>query len=200
MRTSFLLATALALSVASGAAQTKLDVKDIENHPFTADFNSGGKLRMYLRSGDFHIVGGSDNRITVRITGRNAYRASDMRVQLEGSNNSADLTVSGGPKNDLEVTIEVPRKTGLYVRMSAGNLELQHVTGDKDAELHAGELVIEVGDPSDYSRVDASVYSGGLEASPFGESHGGLFRSFHKEGNGRYHLHAHVGAGDLTLQ
>jgi hypothetical protein len=200
VRTSCLLATALALSVTSGTAQTKLDVKDIENHPFTADFNSGGKLRMYLRSGDFHIVGGPNNKITVRITGRNAYRASDMRVQLDGSNNFADLTVSGGPKNDLEVTIEVPRKTGLYVRMSAGNLELRHVTGDKDAELHAGELVIEVGDGSDYSRVDASVYSGGLEASPFGESHGGLFRSFHKEGNGRYQLHAHVGAGDLTLQ
>jgi hypothetical protein len=200
MRTPFLLAAVLALSVASGTAQTKLDVKDIENHPFTADFNSGGKLRMYLRSGDFRIVGGSDNKITVRITGRSAYRAGDMRVQLEGSTNSADLTVSGGPKNDLEVTIEVPRKTGLYVRMSAGNLELQHVTGDKDAELHAGELVIEVGDAGDYSRVDASVYSGGLEASPFGESHGGLFRSFHKEGNGRYHLHAHVGAGDLTLR
>jgi hypothetical protein len=200
MRTPFLLATVLALSVASGAGQTKLDVKDIENHPFTADFNSGGKLRMYLRSGDFRIVGGSDNKITVRIRGRNAERASDMRVQLEGSNSSADLTVSGGPKNDLEVTIEVPKKTGLFVRMSAGNLELKHVTGDKDAELHAGELIIDVGDASDYSRVDASVYSGGLEANPFGESHGGLFRSFHKEGNGRYHLHAHVGAGDLTLQ
>ncbi len=200
MRTPFLLATALALSVASGAAQTKLDVKDIENHPFTADFHSGGKLRMYLRSGDFRVVGGSDNKITVRITGRNADRAGDVRVQLEGSNDSADLTVSGGPKNDLEVIIEVPKKTGLFVRMTAGNLELQHVVGDKDAELHAGELIIDVGDASDYSRVDASVYSGGLEASPFGESHGGLFRSFHKEGNGKYHLHAHVGAGDLTLQ
>jgi len=200
MRTAFLLTSALALSVASGAAQTKLDVKDIENHPFTADFNSGGKLRMYLQSGSFHIIGGPDNKITVRITGRNADRASEMRVQLQGSNNAADLTVSDGPKNDLEVTIEVPKKTGLFVRMPAGNLELHHVTGDKDAELHAGELVIDVGDASDYSRVDASVYSGGLEASPFGESHGGLFRSFHKEGNGRYHLHAHVGAGDLTLQ
>jgi hypothetical protein len=200
MRTPFLLASALALSVASGAAQTKLDVKDIENHPFTADFHSGGKLRMYLRSGDFKVVGGLDNKITVRITGRNADRASDVRVQLDGSKDSADLTVSGGPKNDLEVIIEVPKKTGLFVRMTAGNLELQHVVGDKDAELHAGELIIDVGEASDYSRVDASVYSGGLEASPFGESHGGLFRSFHKEGNGRYHLHAHVGAGDLTLQ
>lgn len=200
MRTPFLLTTVLTLSVASVAAQTKLDVKDIENHPFTADFNSGGKLRMYLRAGDFRIVGGSDNKITVRVTGRNAYRATDLRVQLEGSNDLASLTVSGGPKNDLEVTIEVPKKTGLFVRMPAGNLELRHVTGDKDAELHAGELIIEVGEASDYSRVDASVYSGGLEASPFGESHGGLFRSFHKEGNGRYHLHAHVGAGDLTLK
>jgi hypothetical protein len=200
MRTPFLLASVMALSVASGAAQTKMDVKDIENHPFTAEFHSGGRLKMYLRSGSFHIVGGSDNKITVRITGRNAYRASDMRVQLEGSKGNASLTVSDGPKNDLEVTIEVPKKTGLYVRMPAGNLELHNVTGDKDAELHAGELIIDVGDASDYSRVDASVYSGGLEASPFGESHGGLFRSFHKEGNGRYHLHAHVGAGDLTLQ
>jgi hypothetical protein len=200
MRTSFLLATLLALSATSGTAQTKLDVKDIENHPFTADFNSGGKLRMYLRSGGFRVVGGSDNKITVRITGRNAFNASDMRVRLDGSSNDAELTISGGPRNNLEVTIEVPQKTGLFVRMSAGNLELRHITGDKDAELHAGELIIEVGDPRDYSRVDASVYSGGLEGSPFGESHGGLFRSFHKEGNGRFHLHAHVGAGDLTLQ
>jgi len=188
------------LIAASGAAQTKLDVGDIENHPFSADFKSGGKLRMYLRSGDFRVTGGADNKITVHVMGENAYRASDLRVRLEGSNDAADLTISGGPKNGLEVTIEVPRKTALFVRMPAGNLELRQIIGDKDAELHAGELMIDVGEPSDYSRVDASVYSGGLEARPFGESHGGLFRSFHKEGNGRYHLHAHVGAGDLTLR
>jgi hypothetical protein len=200
MRTSYLLAFGLLLTAASGAAQTKIDVGDIENHPFSADFKSGGKLRMYLRSGDFRVVGGADNKITVHVMGENAYRASDLHVRLEGSNDAADLTISGGPKNGLEVTIEVPRKTALFVRMPAGNLELRQIIGDKDAELHAGELMIDVGEPSDYSRVDASVYSGGLEARPFGESHGGLFRSFHKEGNGRYHLHAHVGAGDLTLR
>jgi hypothetical protein len=88
----------------------------------------------------------------------------------------------------------------LFVRMPAGELTLEGISGDKDVEMHAGELTISVGNASDYSFVDASVYTGDLEGAPFGESHGGLFRSFHKTGNGRYKLHAHVGAGQLTLQ
>jgi len=59
---------------------------------------------------------------------------------------------------------------------------------------------MDVGNPEDYSYVEASVTSGGIEAVPFGEDHGGLFRSFHKTGNGKYKLHAHVGAGDLNLR
>lgn len=200
MRAPFLLAGVLGLSAAVAVAQTKLDVKDIENHPFAADFNSGGKLKLYLRSGDFRIEGSDNGKIAVRLSGENAFRASDLRVQLEGSKDLAELTVSGGPSNGLEVTIEVPRKTGLFIRMPAGNLEVRQTVGNKDVELHAGELVIDVGDAGDYSSVDASVYSGGLEASPFREWHGGLFRSFHKEGNGKYRLHAHVGAGDLSLR
>ena len=67
-------------------------------------------------------------------------------------------------------------------------------------QLHFGELIVHVGDPAEYAHVDASVNSGGIEAKPFGEDHGGLFRSFEKTGNGKYRLHAHVGAGDLTLR
>ena len=193
-------ASLLALVAATGASQSKIDVKDVVDHPFSTDFASGGRLKMYLRSGDFHVDGTNQNKITVRVEGGNAWRASDMRVQLDRASDAAELNISGGPKNDLNVTIEIPGKTGLFIRMPAGNLEVHRVIGDKDAELHAGELIIDVGDPHEYSRVDASVYSGGLEANPFGESHGGLFRSFHKEGQGRYVLHAHVGAGDLTLQ
>jgi len=199
--TSLIFAAALlALVAATGAAQSKIDVKDIVDHPFSTDFASGSRLKMYLRSGDFHVEGTDQNKISVRVNGGNAWRAGDMRVQLDRSSDSAELNISGGPSHDLNVTIDIPSKTGLFIRMPAGNLEVHRVIGDKDAELHAGELIIDVGDPHEYSRVDASVYSGGLEASPFNESHGGLFRSFHKEGQGRYFLHAHVGAGDLTLQ
>jgi hypothetical protein len=193
------IAAALAVLTIPASAQNKIDVTDLENHPFAVDFPSGARLHLHLRSGDFHIVGRDDKKISVHLD-RNAYKAQELRVRFERSDTASDLTVSGGPRNDLEVTIEIPRNTNLFVRMPAGNLELQGITGDKDAELHAGELVIDVGKAADYSRVDASVTSGGLEAAPFGESHGGLFRSFHKEGTGKYHLHAHVGAGDLTLQ
>ena len=202
MRIALSLAATLGFSVlaVASATQTKLEVRGLQDHPFTTDFASGGRLRMHLRSGDFHIVGKDENKITVTVGGRNAYLCGDMRVRLEGSGNTADLTISGGPKNDLQVTVEVPRKTGLFVRMPAGDLRVHNLVGDKDVELHAGDMTIEVGEASDYSRVDASVYTGDLQASPFGESHSGLFRSFHKEGNGRYFLHAHVGAGDLTLR
>jgi hypothetical protein len=197
---------AIGLAATAGAAQSnidvkdRVDVKDVADHPFSTDFPSGARLRMYLRSGDFHIDGTDRDKIVIHVDGRNAWRAEDMHVRLDRTSDSADLTISGGPKNDLTVNIEIPRKTGLLVRMPAGNLELHRIVGDKDVELHFGELVIDVGDPTEYSRVDASVYSGGLEAGAFGESHGGLFRSMHKEGNGRYSLRAHVGAGDLNLQ
>jgi hypothetical protein len=202
MRIFLIVAAIFALCLSAGAAGTHIsvDTRDIQDHPFSSDFASGGRLRMYLRSGDFRITGTDENKITVKVTGRNAYDAGDMRLQLTGTDQSADLTITDGPKNDLSVAIEVPRKTGIFVRMTAGNLELHEVTGDKDAELHFGELIIDIGNSKDYSSVEASVYSGGLEASPFNEWHGGLFRSFHKEGNGKYYLRAHVGAGDLTLR
>jgi len=201
MRWSVLALSALvALLVPAGLPDSELTVKDLRSHPFGVDFPSGSNLRLHLRSGEFRIVGHSDNRVAVHLGGRNADNARDLTVRFRRSDNTADLRVSGGPKNDLEVTIDVPSSAMLLVRMPAGDLSIEGVSGDKDVELHFGELTISVGNAADYSHVDASVMSGGLEAAPFGESHGGLFRSFEKNGTGKYRLHAHVGAGDLTLR
>ena len=190
----------LAFLVPAGLPDSELKVTDLQNHPFAVDFPPGSNLRLHLRSGEFRIVGRADNRIAVHLNGRNAGNARDLTVRFRRSDNTADLRVFGGPKNNLEVTIEVPSPTMLFVRMPAGDLSIEGVSGDKDVELHAGDLTIAVGNAADYSHVDASVMSGDLEAPPFGESHGGLFRSFEKNGTGKYKLHAHVGAGDLTLR
>jgi hypothetical protein len=200
MRPVFALLASLTLLVPQSLPQTRLTVNDLQNHPFAADCPSGQTLRLELRSGEFHIVGRDDNKISVRLGGRNADKAQDLTVSLKHSGNHADLRVWGGPKSELQVTIEIPKTSSLFVRMPFGDLTLEGISGDKDVELHAGDLSIAVGDAADYAHVDASVLSGAIEADPFGESHGGLFRSFEKSGNGKFKLHAHLGAGDLTLR
>jgi len=199
-RSALALFASLPLLVPAALPDSKIEVKDLQNHPFAVDFPSGGNLRLQLRSGEFRIVGRNDNRIAVHLNGRNADNARDLTVRFRRSDNDGDLRVFGGPKNNLEVIIEIPSSALLFVRMPAGDLVIEGVSGDKDVELHFGDLTIAVGNAADYSHVDASVMSGDLQAAPFGESHGGLFRSFEKSGSGKYKLHAHVGAGDLTLR
>ena len=199
MKPSLFIAALTVLFPAVTPTQSKIEVSDLQHHPFSVAFPSGGKLRIYVRSGDFRIVGTDDNKITVRLSGTKADDARDLIVRFKPSLTEAELRISGGPKNDLQVTINVPKNAGLFVRMPAGELVIQGISGDKDVELHAGDLTISGNNAADYSRVDASVTSGDLEAPPFGESHGGLFRSFHKTGPGKFQLHAHVGAGELTL-
>ena len=178
----------------------RVEATNLPDHPFHADYPSGGQLSLHLRSGDVRVMGGAENKVAVRVDAKDMEKAREVRVTFDRSEHSAELRVSGGPRNDIQITVEVPKDTGLYVRMPAGQLEISNVTGDKDVQLHAGELIVHVGSPDDYSRVDASVVTGGLEAPPFHEDHGGFFRSFHKSGNGKYRLYAHVGAGDLTLR
>ena len=182
------------------AQSKKIEATNLPDHPFQVDYPSGRQLSLHVRSGDVRVVGKGDNRISVRLDARDTEKAREVKVFFERFADSAELRVSGGPKNNLQIIVEVPKNTGLFVRMPAGQLEISDITGNKDVQLHAGELILHVGDPADYAHVDASVTSGGLEASPFHEDHGGLFRSFEKSGNGRYRLHAHVGAGDLTLR
>src|SRR5262249_33698928 len=152
------------------------------------------------RSGEVHVIGTAENRITVELSGRRASDAKDLKVRLERQDGAADLRVCGGPRNDLRITIRVPSSTDLYARVPFGEVHVQNIAGNQDVELHAGELTVEVGNSTDYGQVSASVATGELDAAVFGENHGGLFRSFKKEGGGRYRLHAHVGAGQLTLQ
>ena len=83
--------------------------------------------------------------------------------------------------------------------MTAGDLEIVGIEGDKDVHLRAGDLSIEVGDPAAYKLVTGSVTAGDIDASPFGITKGGLFRSFTHEGKGRFSLRAKLWAGDLRL-
>ena len=166
---------------------------------FEAPLPSGVPLRLYVRSGEIRVIGSEDGKISVDISGKNADKIDDVRHRLAILGRSAEFHLSGGPRNDVHITIRLPKTCDLYLRVPAGDVSVEGIAGNKDVELHAGDLSIQVGNPEEYSHVDASVNAGDVEASPFGESRSGLFRSFKKSGSGKYKLHAHVGAGDLTL-
>jgi hypothetical protein len=168
---------------------------------FRAAFPVGGNLRLQIRSGDTDVIGTDSPQIRIWCELKEPDQAKDVHIAFRRDANRGELVVKGGPTNNFRVRVEVPRHSHLWVRSPAGDLKVSGVVGDKDIELYAGDLVITVGDPGDYRRVDGSVHAGDLNAPAFGVSKGGLFRSFQKENaGGRYHLHAHVGAGDVVLK
>src|ERR1700676_658073 len=118
----FILLVSLAFVAPMGLSDSELRVKDLQNHPFAVDFPAGSKLRLHLRSGEFRIVGHKDNKIAVHLAGRNADHARELTVQFRRWGNDADLRISGGPKNDLTVTVETPTSAMLFTRMPAGDL------------------------------------------------------------------------------
>jgi len=168
-------------------------------NPVKFNFPSGGRLRLQLGAGDVDIVGSKSDEIVVSYKCK---RSEDERkVKIEGDihDNRGTVKVSG-PHNNFSYTVQVPEKTDLHVRLSAGDLEVKGVVGNKDIESHAGDLTVEAGDPNQYGEVDASVRVGDLSMPKFDVQKGGIGRSFKKAGAGRYRLHVHLGAGDLTVR
>ncbi len=161
-------------------------------------FAPGGRVRMDLAAGDYRILGAKEDRIKVVWTARNGDELPRVRVQTEVTGSEATLVTSGSWKN-LVVEVHVPARSHLHVRLTAGDLTVAGIDGNKDIESHAGDLTIDVGRAADYSRVDASLWAGDIVAAPFNVSKGGLLRSFDWKGNGTYTLHAHLKAGDLQL-
>ena len=188
------------LFLVDGWAQKPIEVVQVGQDHFEADFPSGGEIRMHIRSGAITITGSDEKKVQVHFSGKNADQRKDVKVSLKTSGDVGELNITGGPRNEFQIEIEVPKSSNLYLRIPAGEVKVAGISGDKDVELSAGELTVEVSKAEDYAHVDASVYSGDLDAEPFAISKGGLFRSFQKLGPGKYRLHAHVGAGELVLK
>ncbi len=160
---------------------------------------------MYVRSSGVRITGTDQNKISIRFSVPDPDSLRDVRVSLKQNGNCGDLDITGGPSNNFQIDIEIPRKSNLYFRMFAGELDIDHVDGNKDLQIHAGQMDITLPNANEYGPVDTSVTTGDLEVSAFGVSKGGLFRSFHsntvpnKSSAGKYSLYAHVGAGELDI-
>jgi hypothetical protein len=165
-------------------------------HPFETATRAGRDIAMNLRSGDI-TISGTDSPVVRVSCSSSRDDSGDVSIRFIAGH----LTIRGGSHEDVRISIEVPRSTNLIVRGAAGNLTISGISGDKDVELNAGNLTIEIGTPNEYRRAEASILAGDLRAPAFGVSKDGLFRSFNQENStGRYRLRAHLMAGNLTFK
>jgi hypothetical protein len=161
-------------------------------------FPHGGTIVLDLSAGDYEIIGSRDNRIRVEWHTR---RDNDARVRVRADVNARRATIlTDGPTRDFTVRIELPQRSNLVARLSAGELDIRGIEGSKDVAARAGDIDIDVGDRDSYRRVDASVKVGGLRAYPFRVEKGGLFRTLYWTGKGKYDLRANLTVGQVTLR
>jgi hypothetical protein len=173
--------------------------QDSGQHSVRQEFVSGGTVRLHLEAGGYTISPSDSENIVVTCRANSEEQLKRVKVAIKRTAASADVYVRDTPNNNFRGIIEVPRRSNLWVRLSAGELVIGNVEGDKDLEVRAGRIQVDVPHSEQYGHRDASVLTGSIEASAFDISKGGLFRSFDQHGPGKYRLHAHVMAGEIDL-
>jgi hypothetical protein len=189
----------LACNIA-GFAETKIPCSQTMIHAL----QSRAVLIIDSRPAGLQIVGTDQEAIHVSCTASSDETVRDVALHFSPTPNGGRLSIEGAHlrhgNNNLEVKIEVPRRTNLSVRMFAGEVSVKEVKGDKDIDLAAGQITISSIHDGDYRSVNASVSVGEVQARAFGTDKGGFFRSFsRKNSSGDYGLHAHVTTGEIVL-
>src|SRR5690348_2848661 len=160
---------------------------------------SGGTIRMHLNAGGYDIMGTDSNAIVVTYNGGSLEKTRKIKVNIQTGDSVAELWVKETPHSNFHAAIEVPRRSDLWIRLTAGDLKVGDIEGNKDVEVYAGEVEIRIAHPEDYGHRDISVTTGSIDAPAFDISKGGLWRSFRENRAGKYALHVHVAAGEVTL-
>lgn len=198
MRTH-LSASSLLVMLALGPAAPAFSQTTRPSDSLERPFASGGRVHLDLSAGDYTIQGSGDNRVRVEWSVRTSEQLRRVRVKADVRGSEAWISLDGPDNGGLRVTVVVPRRSDLNVDLSAGEISIEGVEGNKDVEAYAGQLRIDVGRAEDYRRVDASIWAGEIQAPPFRASKEGLFRSLDWNGTGPYRLHASLWAGEVRL-
>lgn len=161
-------------------------------------FAPGGSIYMDLSAGGYLIEGTSDRSIRIRWTTRDSSDGGSVRATADVEGTHARIMIAG-PKNGFSARVEVPVRSDVAVSLSAGDLAVGGLVGDKDLSAWAGKIDVTVPDRDAYYSVRASVTAGEIRAEPFQVHKGGVFRSFWWEGKGRHALRVRLTAGDVVL-
>jgi hypothetical protein len=187
------LCAAALLSTSPVAAQESAALPEV-----VKPFAPAGAIHLDLSAGDYTIKGTDEGSIRVAWTTRRDRDSSRVWADIQVRGTNATVRTRGAG-NGVRVQIDVPRRSDLDITLTAGDLTVRGIEGNKRLSMWAGDVTMELGDAELYRRVDASVRAGEISAQPFGRSTGGLFRSVRWDGKGKYTINASLFAGDLKL-
>lgn len=154
------------------------------------------ELSVELSAGSVRIVPGASDRVRVLAPVATDDENVDLRAKYTTKNGTGRLAVRA--RDELVVTIEVPPSTALDVQMSAGELHVGPIGGDKDLRLSAGQLVLQSAESDRDADVRLRVTTGEITWQGQGVQRGGLFRSYARDGSGPK-VRARVTAGELRV-
>jgi len=152
---------------------------------------------MRLSSGQYYIrPGNSNDRIRLHWSTIKSQDMSKVDVKLEVHGSEAVITTRG--TRDLRVEIEMPEAADIYAHLGKGDIDVRDIEGNKEISCHSGDVTVH-GNATLYKQVHLYAGLGDIEAPPFGISKGGLLRSFHGSGNGKYMLNLWTRMGSITV-
>ena len=182
------------IALPSATAQTKAAPP---SDSIERSFTPGAKVVMRLSAGQYYIrPGNSDDKIRLRWSAEKPEEMSRSQVNLEVQGSEAVITARGS--KGLRVEIEVPEATNFSADLGKGDIDIRDVEGNKEIRCHSGDVTIH-GNTALYKQADLSVDLGDIEAPPFQVSKGGVMRSFHWQGNGKYMLRLSARMGSVTV-
>lgn len=165
-------------------------------------FAAGGHVELRLKGGDVHVAPAADSsHISIRYTmgsDRENF-ARKVLAEFQVTSSEADLKFTSPANGSVDVELEVPTQTSVYIRAKGGDLSVTGIEGDEDVQTIGGDITLDLPSGVKFYRVDASTHFGDIENSPFGNPKGWLGGRLHYRGDGKYRLHAHTFAGDVRF-
>lgn len=188
------------------APQRKLDVAKPEPVVREAAFDAGGVVIVNANVGDLRLQPAEDDaHIRLVITSRKLDDAAAAphwirEFAVNGSQAKIVLEMPKHGEHNFDVTLYVPKRSDLRLNLEVGDLTIEGITGNTDAELGVGDLHMTVPDPHAYRAVAMSVHIGDVDAKAFGlEPSGFLGKSVQRQFSaGSYRLKLHTGIGDVS--
>ena len=130
---AWITAAAVAVIVATVSAQEARTSGSLER-PLSAN----DRVKMDLVAGDYRITGSPENRVRIDWTVREAESLPKVRVFAEERQRELTIVTKLPSNGQARFTMQLPNQSDLYVRLTAGNIYIEDIRGNKDVQLRAG--------------------------------------------------------------